>query len=458
MKGLRCACVGYSLNRSTPGSTCDCGHQACYHEPGKENVSFERNELEALKKKVDMLAAELEREKYPTRAELIGRIGRLEETVEVQKVEHDAELKNVQRGMSGLWQHVGILEKRTPYYDDHIEELVDDVQRLRDDYQKMDARVIEVDDATMRTEDRVDALEQASVNGPAISRRRKASTPPSPGLDDDPEESIKSEDDMTPSQAGDRLPRTFVLADEQALHIQSFRQRVSSVGSGAQSWTVHVSLLPSSSQPFPFEKDTAAYKRCLSRGLHQMIVVPDSDSTAFKNAVNAAFVKILSGRPWNPLVARLCDAKNLRGLPMLRQLSTYLIGSDYNYDFLQQNCAVNDDSGKILDLYIAMADDTISWADLKDIAPHTLGLEAAWTYDPYLDGPFQDDCRYESLDTSRPAAGDIVPAWSPSLKRNASEITRTSSFGSSADSDGSRAKIRCTGTTVEVLGRQAEAV
>lgn len=266
VKGIRCACVGYSLNRSIPGSTCDCGHQACYHEPDKENVSFERNELEALKKKVDMLEAELGREKHAARAELIGRIGRLEETVDIQKAEHDADLRNVQRGMSGLWQHVGVLEKKTPFYDDNIEELVDDVQRLRDDYQKMDARVIEVDDATMRTEDRVDALEKTAVNGPAISRRRKASTPPSPGFDDDVDESIKSEDEMTPSQAGDRFPRTFVLADADALHIQSFRQRVSSVGSDAQSWTVHVSLLPSSSQPFPFEKDTAAYKRCLSRG------------------------------------------------------------------------------------------------------------------------------------------------------------------------------------------------
>lgn len=189
-----------------------------------------------------------------------------------------------------------------------------------------------------------------------------------------------------------------------------------------------------------------------------MIVVPDSDSTAFKNAVDASFVKTLRGRQWHPLVARLCDAKNLRGLPMLRQLAPYLIGSDYNYDFLQQNCAVNDESGKILDLYIAMAEDTISWAELKDVSPHTLGLEAAWTYDPYLDGPSQDSGRYNNSDVSRPAAGDIVPAWSPSLKRNASEISRTPSFGSSAEGDGSRAKMRCTGTAVEVLGRQAEAV
>lgn len=265
VKGLRCACVGYSLNPSTPGSTCDCGHQACYHEPDREKASFEMDELSILKKKVDFLEAELGRGKHASRAELVSRIGRLEETVDIQKVEHDADVRNVQRGMSSLWQHVGALERRVPYYDDNIEELVDDVQQLKDGLQKMSSRIIEVDDASMRTEDRIDALENASASGPAISRRRKASTPP--GLDDDLEEPVTLEEERTtPSQTGDRWPRSFPLADEQALHIQSFRQRVSSVGSGAQSWTVHVSLLPSSSQPFPFEKDTAAYKRCLSRG------------------------------------------------------------------------------------------------------------------------------------------------------------------------------------------------
>lgn len=414
------------------------------------------DELLVLKKKVDMLEAELGREKHSAQADLLGRIGRLEETVDMQKVEHDLEVRNVQRSVSGLWQHVGALERRLPHSDDKLEELMDDVQQLKDGFQKMDARIIEVDDAAMRTEDRIDALEQSSESEPAISRRRKASTPP--GLDDEFEGSVKSEEERTTSQIRDRSPRPLTLADEQSLQIQSFRQRVSSVGSGAQSWTVHVSLLPSSSQPFPFEKDTAAYKRCLSRGLHQMIVVPNSDSTALKNAIDIAFVNILRGRHWHPLVARLCDAQNLRGLPMLRQLPSYLIGSDYNYEFLQQNCAVNDNSGKILDLYIAMADDTVSWVELQDVSIHVHGLEAAWAYDPYLDGPPEGSRRFEHSDLSRPAAGDIVPAWSPSLKRNASEISRTPSFGSSAESDGSRAKLRCTGTAVEVVGRQAEAV
>jgi len=300
-------------------------------------------------------------------------------------------------------------------------------------------------------------LESSAPMAPFFSRRRKASTPPSPGFEDATNSSVKSEDITTSrSHSKSRSPLNSLIPDE-ASHIQLFRERVSSVGSGYQSWTVHVSLLPTSSQPFPFEKDTAAYKRCLSRGLHQMVVIPDKDSSSFKNAVNEAFSKQLRGRPWQPLVARLCDAKNLLGLPMLRQLPNWLIDSDYNADFLQRNCAVNDESGKILDLYIAMSEDTISWAELRNVTPYKAGLEAAWTHDDLLDGPFPEDSN--NLDTSRPAAGDILPAWSPTLKRNASEISRTSSFGSSSEGEDRRAKMRRQGTgNVEVVQRRAEAV
>jgi hypothetical protein len=98
--------------------------------------------------------------------------------------------------------------------------------------------------------------------------------------------------------------------------------------------------------------------------LHQVIVIPDTDSHSFKSAIDEAFVENLRGRPWHPLMARLCDAQNLLGLPMLKQLPAHLIGSDYNASFLRRHCSVNDQSGKILHLYIAMSEHTISWAEL----------------------------------------------------------------------------------------------
>jgi hypothetical protein len=73
---------------------------------------------------------------------------------------------------------------------------------------------------------------------------------------------------------------------------------------------------------------------------------------------------------------------------MLCQLPEHLVGSDYNVAFLQHNCAVVDESGKILDLYIAMSEDTISWAELKEVSPFKPGLEASWTNDPFLAGPY----------------------------------------------------------------------
>jgi hypothetical protein len=149
---------------------------------------------------------------------------------------------------------------------------------------------------------------------------------------------------------------------------------------------------------------------------------------------------------------------------MLRKLPDYLVGSDYSAAFLQRHCAVNDPSGKILDLYIAMSEHTISWAELKKVTPYKKNLEDSWIFDKFLDGPsLETDTLVLSGDgpeISRPAAGDIVPSWSPPLKRSASEITRSVSFGSSTDAEVSRAKIRrqCTGSTVELVGRHAEAV
>jgi hypothetical protein len=203
-----------------------------------------------------MLEAELERERLNTRNEgLIDRLGRLEDLVEKTKAENDGEFKIAYRAIEGLWQNIGVLNKRTPYYDDHIEGLVDDVQRMRN-------RLIDIDDAAMRVEDRVDAIEKTN-SIPGMSRRRKASTPPSTRVDDSADESVKS--DATEISFQSRFPFHIAMAGEVS-KIQLFRERVSSVGSGSQAWTVHVSLLPTSSQPFPFEKDTAAYQRCLSRG------------------------------------------------------------------------------------------------------------------------------------------------------------------------------------------------
>lgn len=203
-----------------------------------------------------MLEEELDRERHGREGVIVERLGRLEELVDKTKVDTDTELKGVYRGISGLWQSIGVLNKRTSYYDDHIESLDDDVERMR-------SRLIEIDDASMRVEDRVDVLEKSTTPvAAALSRRRKASTPPSPITDDRSDYSIPSEVTVTSTHSEIPFPETryslHIAKAEEASIIQTFRQRVASVGSGSQAWTVHISLLPTLSQPFPFEKDTAA--------------------------------------------------------------------------------------------------------------------------------------------------------------------------------------------------------
>ena len=63
-KGLRCACVGFTLNRLTPGVTCNCGHQLCYHSPENDVSRPEQagqQEVEALREKVAMLEEDLDK-------------------------------------------------------------------------------------------------------------------------------------------------------------------------------------------------------------------------------------------------------------------------------------------------------------------------------------------------------------------------------------------------------------
>lgn len=160
-----------------------------------------------------------------------------------------------------------------------------------------------------------------------------------------------------------------------------------------------------------------------------MVVVNGTTSDAFVSAVSTAFHSLLRDRPWVPLQAKLCDAETLQGLPMLRPLDPSLIhDGHYDFDFLRAHCAVLDTHGKIDSLYISMQHHTLSWHALRHAPVFLPGLEASWDYDPMLDAndPFEDDDH--TIDEFRPSAGDLVGSF-PNLKRAASEISRSSSFG-----------------------------
>lgn len=429
VRGQRCACVGFSLHKSTPGSSCNCGHQAVYHLAApSDEAAAAKEELEALRTRIHDLERLLDRE-VEAKNVLVVRVSRLEEHNERGKADFNAELRNAYRGIEGLWQHFGMLDQRTKAHDDRIDALMDSSHATHQDVRNLQTRMIEVDDASMLLEERLDDL---------TSNKHRS---------DDLNGSAEKASVQTLSRRPRSLPHSHTRRD----------------------WDVHISLMPTRSQPFPFEKDTIAYKRVLSRGLHRVVTVQGTDSHSFVQAISREFVGLLKGRPWMPLVAKICDAEHLSGLPMLRLLPSSLMDSQlYDFEFLRKHCATLDHSGNILDLYIAMCDDTFAWPELQALPEYLPGLDPCWKHDHYLDGPRLDedvllDREYgdASIDDKQ-SAGDLLRAWSPPttrLKRTASGASRTSSFGS-VDGESKRSKIKhpCAGPTLDRMDRRAEAV
>lgn len=432
VKGLRCACVGFSLNRSTPGSSCHCGHQACYHVLARNESTTGDEELKDLKLRIANLEESLEQERHIGRNNLSIRLSQLEELVDKYKVEMEDEAKTMYRGLEGLWNNVGFLRGCARIQEDRIEFLLDATGGVKDDIATLQSRQIDLDDASMRLEDQVDAITASDCRSQPVVV----------------EEIMLAQPLLVPGSADVCTSPSSILGAPQA-------------------WTVHISLLPTASQPFPFEKDTIAYKRCLSRGLHRIVVIPDRGSQYFTRTVSQEFEGLLQGRLWMPLVAKICDFETLQGQPMLRQLPANRIDSSlYNYEFLRSICATVDLKGNILDLYIAMCHDIFSWDDLKASKEYHGGLEACWTHDPVLDCLRSDDDIQSRVcldEVDKESAGDIIRSWSPPtvrLKRGIAVISRRSSIGST-DAEMKKPKLQsrqCIGTAVERAKLRAEAV
>ncbi|KFZ11320.1 hypothetical protein V502_07599, partial [Pseudogymnoascus sp. VKM F-4520 (FW-2644)] len=158
VRGQRCACVGFSLNRCTPGSSCNCGHLAVYHltAPTEETLA-DKEEVETMRARIVLLEKLLERERE-AKNHLTVRVSALEEHNEIGRFDADSEIRNVYRGIEGLWRHFGALDRRTRYHDDCIDALMDTSHATQDDIRTVQSRLIDLDDASMILEDRVDTL------------------------------------------------------------------------------------------------------------------------------------------------------------------------------------------------------------------------------------------------------------------------------------------------------------
>ncbi|KAK0635515.1 hypothetical protein B0T17DRAFT_484669 [Bombardia bombarda] len=460
IKGQRCACVGFALNKGIPGATCDCGHLACFHNKETESPGDQKQELDLLRKRVQQLEDQLSKGQEDVLDSVVSRLNEVEEHLEKSREEFGEQIKGAYRNVSISWRSIEQVGRTNQQQDAQLRQIYEKLSSHDERLQRLHAGQLELQDADLSLEERIENLteemEQDDVYPSRANsrrpRRRSTSDTSRPNVPLGPLGPLGGATldnflrpllspaafphaqglGIAPGPAGTQIPRAPRIV---------IPPPVSARSTGA--WTVHISLLPHAGVPMPFERGTNAYQRCLSRGLHQVVAVNGPDAQSFTSAVEKAFGRFLKGRKWMPLQAKLCDAQTLQGLPMLRKLDEHLIESRYDQEFLRQQCAVCDAGGMIDSLYIAMRKDTISWYTLKNSPVFMDGLEDAWAHDALLDNnPF--DCSIAIDDAERPAAGDITTALPASLKRPLTEMSRSNSFGAASspttESDASRAK------------------
>ena len=370
IKGQRCACVSFTHNHALPGVTCECGHNSCYHINSAEPPP-DRTEVDLLRRRVQQLEEQLNHEHKSglgvNFVKLMRRISELEERVEREREEIGQDIKSCYRNVNCTWQSIDELSKRQISHENRFIAYDERLDSQDDALQGLSDRLGEFNEASIALEERVEELEDSDASMLTSERCSRES----------------SSDSVRPKGC----EVTTARRPRNAFHVQALIDTPAArADRPTKEWTVHVSLLPTASRPFPFEKDTTAYKRCLSRGLHQMIAVGGTDSESFVTAVSKAFDSVLKGREWMPLEAQVCDAAPLQGLPMLRPLDKALVARhNYDLDFLRRHCAVCTTGGNPESLYIAPVSGSLSWQTLRASPCYLEGLEACWAADPALD-------------------------------------------------------------------------
>lgn len=425
LKGQRCACVSFSRDKSLPGATCDCGHLACFHltsadapSPGKN-----RDQIELVKQRVNVLEQQAGLGgDHADLSQVVPRLSQLEETMDRNREELQNEIKGSYRNISAAWQLIEQLQRNMAAFEEAHRVQSEQLARAGKELQDLRNRNLELLETDEMLEERIEKLEgMDTLSSPVLEPLTKGiASNITPGT------TTSNAFRQQRSSASRPILSLSNTGTQTSAQLEEAGAAEPKVSKASGSWTVHVSLLPSRELPFPFEKDTNAYKRCLSRGLQRMIAVEGTDGESFVNAVFRAFGDVLQGASWEPLQAKICDARKLEGLPMLRTLEHETGQKDYNLEFLRRHCAVCDADGRIQALYLGVQEGALSWAKIKQLSIYVEGLEASWEYDKYLDHRDDDDDG-DSVDTScQPdLSWPTTPSSGRSLKRGASEMQST---------------------------------
>ncbi|KAI9748757.1 MAG: hypothetical protein M1815_002987 [Lichina confinis] len=322
VSGQRCACQGYRRNDGVPGSSCECGHQACYHAPDAHDEGVvSRREYGAL---LDRLAA-LEAECRGHRTDAVrDRVKSLEAAVDRAESRTTEDIRAVCRALQGLHASMTRLQlvasDRFVAYDDRIEGLVDRTAAVDDDLRSVRARVVAIDDLTMQLEDHVAELSGVEEPTPSSSRPK---------------------------------PARVCGHDEEE-----------DVGKEGRSWSTRVTVLPSSivvDGPVDVAK---VERRCRSRGLSREVTFEADSSEAIVRAVEACFDIVIAGRRWVPLRRRPPGSTTRLDLSVFEfvHAGSGPAGASHRHlsmEHTQPASGVDSGSGRVL--YITVVDDALTW-------------------------------------------------------------------------------------------------
>ncbi|KAI9679835.1 MAG: hypothetical protein M1817_004849 [Caeruleum heppii] len=427
ISGQRCSCQGFWLNKSVLGSSCECGHQACYHEPTQTGAEVSRDEYDVLLARVAQL--ESQRDKNRTAGginELHRRIKALDKMLEKERTEREEDIRGFYRAIQGVYYNMGLSQSvtfgRLTEQDDKIEAVTDKNHGCCADVLGVTKRVTQLDELMMAFEDRLDDVE-ADVENQCPAPLRSP-------LDSRPTASVRKT-----SLQLETVTSVVTLNQPQA------------------AWEVHACFLPSAFQMTPFPIHSTAYNRCRSRGLLQDLSVTGHSCRAFRAVIERAFAGILQGRPWMPLMVQEPHSEPPHGHRLLQPLPKAQTDPDlWDVAFLQRHCLLSAAAEHKGSIFIALVDDVLSWQDIRRQPVVDAALEGAWTHDRGLDGrdsaedgsgspPPTDKAPPKTEETNTTGhETSTTPDSSRSLKRTFS----TSSESSSAHPVDPELKKRCT--------------
>jgi hypothetical protein len=396
---------------------------SCFHVTAAEEPSpgGKKNEIELLKQRVQLLEEPADWVTHGGLGPVPQRVRQLEELVEKHRDEVQADIKGAYRSVSGAWQLVEQLQKRISAFEDIFRSHSDQLARAGKELQDLRNRQLELIDSDESLEERIEKLEGAAI------------VLPSRVSQDDPDCAIDTSDEAgsverkvssrRPSndKLGSKLPSVAQKLVKQSMQQGAGHDHATSAHHQPGSWTVHVSLLPYRQQSCPFEKDTTAYKRCLSRGLHRMVAIQGLEGAPFIEAVSRAFKDVLQGRLWEPLELQGGDDSVQSGRPKLKPFDSDRAQEGYDFEFLRKCCATCDSLGRPESLYIAPKAGNLSWAFIKQLPVHVEGLDSSWAYDKQLDGA--DSLEEDVSEALMLPPVSLTASPASSLKRSISEIS-----------------------------------